>query len=80
MGPTAQPAEVHRLLDFAGMAKYLAAFELIRNSKQYTAKCPNLIMELESRAVDVAKALDESIQVKYPKESDLLYEDCQLKE
>jgi hypothetical protein len=75
IGPTTQPAEVHHLLDFAGMAKYLAAFELIRNSKQHTAKCPNLIMVLGSRAVDVAKALDESIQVKYPEESDLLYED-----
>jgi hypothetical protein len=32
-------------------------------------------MELGSRAVDVAKVLGESIQVKYLKESDLLYVD-----
>jgi len=57
-----KPAELSHLLDFAVLARTLAAFELLKSPREDGRKCPRLIMELGSRAIEKVKALDEHLE------------------
>jgi hypothetical protein len=52
---TGKPTELSHLLDFAVLARALAAFELLKSPREDARKCPRLIMELGSRVIEKVK-------------------------